>query len=233
MWTSINGKGRCPSTGVKWPGRLLLIFLSAIGLLFAYPAASADVGLMPTPILQNVQVQTETTFDPTTQVYAYQYAVANPASNTGQIWNILVEVTTTIPGAVGVPAFDSSGLTIPIGVNVFTFNEEVAKLQPMALPAGTTVIPFGQRVSVGWDGGLYRAGIASFSSGEPSHNILPGQILSGFELISRGMPTIRKMFVEPKWVLIVEGEATEEEKRTAGEIKRSIVFHTLCLGPSD
>jgi hypothetical protein len=187
---------------------------------------------MPTPILQNVTVQTETTFDLAAQQYTYQYSIANPSSNTGQIWNVLVEVTTTIPRAFGVPAFESSGLTIPTGVSLFTFDEELAKLQPMALPAGTTVIPFGQRVPAGWDGGLYRAGLASFSSGAPSSNIMQGKSLGGFELISRGMPTIRKIQVRPKWVLIVEGEATDDEKRAAGEIKRSIIFHTVCLGPS-
>ncbi|MGH7167289.1 MAG: hypothetical protein ACREII_02030 [Nitrospiraceae bacterium] len=187
---------------------------------------------MPTPSLQGVQVQAGATFDPGSQQYTYGYSVTNPATNTGQIWHITLDVTTQIPRALGSPAFDSSGLTIPIGPGRYTFDRELADLQPLALPAGTTVVPFGQGVATGWDGGLSRSGLASFGSGSKAVRILPGQTLTGFELISRGMPTIRKMQVHPKWVLIVEGEATKEEKIAAGEIERTITFHTFTLGPS-
>src|SRR5437867_9445231 len=76
-----------------------------------------QVGLMPIPTLQGVQVQAEATLDPGTQRYTYRYTVSNPTGNTGQIWNLLVDVTTTLPRASGSTVFDASGLTIPHGRN--------------------------------------------------------------------------------------------------------------------
>jgi hypothetical protein len=157
--------------------------------------------------------------------------VSNPSSNTGQIWNITIDTTTQIPPDQ-TPPFDSSGLTIPRGLNPVTFEELRTRLQPLALPAGTTVVPFGQQVPSGWIGGLGRDGFARFSS--LTDNLLPGQARSGFELIGPGMPTIRKVKIKPLWVHIVEDAETVtlEESIAAGDIERAIILHTFTLGPS-
>ncbi|MGH7259795.1 MAG: hypothetical protein ACREI9_03820 [Nitrospiraceae bacterium] len=190
---------------------------------------------MPIPTLQGVQVQGEVTFDPGTRRYTYRYTVSNPAVNTGQIWHVEVDVTTTIPRAF-TPAFDSSGLTIPKagGVNLFTFDEVLAKRQPLALPAGTTVVPFGQQVPSGWNGGLMRNGFASFSSSGLAVRILPGQTLTGFALIGPGMPTIRKMKVRPFWTYVVPDVHVTDpvEEAAAAQVEEDIIFHTFTLGPS-
>src|SRR5438093_1572368 len=71
---------------------LLLDWMSASVLAsFAF----GQVGLMPIPTLQGVQVQEETTFDPAKQRYIYAYTVNNPTGNTGKIWHLEVDVTTT------------------------------------------------------------------------------------------------------------------------------------------
>ena len=211
---------------------LNLILLSWLGSGICTTSALGQVGLMPIPTLQGVQVQTETTFDLGTQRYTYRYTVSNPASNTGQIWDIQVDVTTQIP-----PAFDSSGLIIPKGggTNLFSFDEVLAKRQPLDLPAGTTVVPFGQQVPTGWDGGLMRNGFAYFfSSSGPTVRILPGQTLSGFALIGPGMPMIRKMEVSPKWTYVVPDVHVTDlvEEAKAAEVEEAIIFHTFTLGPS-
>jgi hypothetical protein len=209
-----------------------LLFFLWLGTQVIHDLAYAQVGLLPTPTLQGVQVQAEAGFDSSTQQYTYAYIVSNPASNTGHIWYITVDLTTTVPRASGVPAFDSSGLTIPIGPGRYSFDRELSRLQPLALPAGTTLVPFGQRVPIGWSGGLSRAGFATFGSGSKTDRIAPGQTLAGFQVISRGMPTIRQMLLHPNWVLKVEGEATKEEQIAGAEVERSIIFHTFTLGPS-
>ncbi|MGH7167720.1 MAG: CARDB domain-containing protein [Nitrospiraceae bacterium] len=231
MWTSI----KCPQETVRHAARRSYCRpLLGLTVWFALSPASAvaDVGLIPTPTLQGVQVQAEAGFDSGTQQYTYAYIVSNPAINTGHIWYITVDLTTTVPRTSGTPAFDSSGLTIPIGPGLYPFDRELADLQPLGLPAGTTVVSFGQSVPPGWSGGLSRAGRASFGSGSKADRIAPGQTLSGFAVISRGMPTIRKMQLDPDWVLLVEGEATKEEEIAAREIERSIIFNTFTLGPS-
>lgn len=212
---------------------LILLACAVWGILPT--SASGQVGLMPIPTLQGVQVEAETTFDLGTQRYTYRYTVSNPAGNTGQIWDIQVDVTTQIPRAF-TPAFDSSGLTIPKGgVGLKPFDQELADFSPLDLPAGTTVVPFGQQVPTGWGGGLMRAGFAYFfSSSGPAVHILPGQTLSGFALIGPGMPMIRKIEVSPKWTYVVpDVHVTDpQEEMAAAQVKESIIFHTFTLGPS-
>src|SRR5206468_1291752 len=140
--------------------------------------------------------------------------------------------TTTLPP--GSPVLDSSGLTIPLGRNLFSFDREIASLQPLALPAGTTLVPFGQQVPTGWNGGLRRNGTASFSTSGPAVHILPGQTLSGFALLGPGMPMIRKMQVHPKWTYVVPDVhvTDDDEEVAAARVKKAIIFHTSTLGPS-
>src|SRR5256885_3916118 len=211
---------------------LLLLLMAWMGAGLLAPSAFSQVGLMPIPTLQGVQVQAETTFDPGTGLYTYRYTVSNPASNTGRIWNILVDMTTTLPP--GSSVLDASGLTIPLGRNLFSFDREIASLQPLALPAGTTLVPFGQEVPTGWNGGLRRDGTASFSTSGPAVHILPGQTLSGFALISPGMPMIRKMRVRPKWTYVVPDVHVTNpvEEAKAAQVKEAITFNTFTLGPS-
>jgi len=211
---------------------LLLLVWMAAGILA--PSAFSQVGLMPIPTLKGVEVQAETTVDPGTLRYTYRYTISNPAGNTGKIWHVEVDVTTTIPRAAGLPVFDSSGLTIPLGRNLFTFDRELASLQPLALPAGTTIVPFGQQAPPGWNGGLMRNGFASFGSSGPEVEVLPGQTLPGFALLGPGMPTIRKMKVRPMWTYVVPDVhvSDPEEEAAAGQVEQNITVHTFTLGPS-
>src|SRR5438093_2005683 len=212
----------------------LLVLLAWIGAGILAPSAFSQVGLMPIPTLQGVQVQAETTFDPGTGLYTYRYTVSNPASNTGRIWNVLVDMTSTLPRGFGSIFFDPEGLTIPLGTNVFPFERQLVNLQPLALPAGTTLVPFGQQVPTGWNGGLRRDGTASFSTSGPDFHILPGQALSGIALLGPGMPMIRNMEVHPKWTYVVPDVHVidPEEEAAAGQVKQNITFHTFTLGPS-
>ncbi|MGH2359253.1 MAG: hypothetical protein ACRDGM_01755 [bacterium] len=228
------GKARVLADRV-WCRKSLVILLTWVGAGLIVASAFAHVGLMPVPTLQGVQVQAETSFDASMQVYAYTYAVSNPATNTGQIWRITVDVTTQIPPAFGVPAFDSSGLTIPRGAAGFKpFDLELESIKPLSIPAGTSVLPFGQRVPTGWAGGLEPEGFAVFFSRTGTPNITPGSSLGGFQLISRGMPTIHTIHVIPKWLLVLDSEEqlTPEIEQAADQISQSIIFRTFTLGPS-
>src|SRR5213593_871906 len=207
----------------------LLMFLAWTGSAFS-SSALGQVGLMPIPTLQGVQVSAETTLDVGTELYTYGYTVSNPASNTGQIWNIQVDVTSNSS-----LFFNTSALTIPKGgVGLKPFFQEVADLSPLALPPNLTLVPFGQQVPTGWNGGLMRNGLAYFTSGEPAVRILPGQTLSGFALVSPGMPTIRKIKVNPKWTYVVpEVHVTDDDEEiAAAQVKKAIIFSTFTLGPS-
>lgn len=229
MWTLIDFRQMLGCHLVCHTIRLFL--LTGIGSGLVSAAAWGDVGLLPTPTLQGVQVQAEASFDLGTQRYTYSYTVSNPSTNTGQIWNIRIDVTQPLAGS---QLFDTSGLTIPHGGNNFPFDEELAELRPLTVPAGTTVIAFGQRVPSGWNGGLYHDGLAGFNSSVSSVEILPGQTRTGFELISPGLPTIRKAQLHPFWTLLVDNfeNVTPEQEMAAREVERSIISHTFTIGPS-
>src|SRR2546427_863532 len=231
---SISSNRRSTNRAASARTLRLLVLLAWMGAGILAPSAFSQVGLMPIPTLQGVQVQAETTFDPGTGLYTYGYTVSNPTGNTGRIWNVLVDMTTSLPRGFGSIFFDPQGLTIPLGKNLFPFDRELASLQPLALPAGTTLVPFGQEVPTGWNGGLRRDGTASFSSSGPTVRIPPGQTLSGFALIGPGMPTIRKMKVRPFWTFVVpdlEGVDIKEQI-AAAKVEQTITFHTFTLGPS-
>src|SRR5881296_2979663 len=190
---------------------------------------------MPIPTFKAAEVHAEASFDPGTQRYTYRYTVSNPASNTGEIWDIQLDVTTHVSPSYRSPAFNSSGLTIQKGgVGQEPFDKEVADLSPLALPAGMTIVAFGQQAPRGWNGGLMRNGFAYFFSGEPADHILPGQTLSGFALLSPGMPTIRKMEVHPKWTYVVKDlEVVDADELVAAtKVEENLTVHTSTLGPS-
>lgn len=222
-------------TGAKKSRMTRQLGMVCLLMLVSSALSSSDavqLGSMPVPVLNNATVQANATFDLGTQRYTYTYTVSNPATNTGEIYYFSLDLTTQIPPSF-TPAFDASGLTIPVGDSGFKpFDQKLADMQPLLLPAGKHLIPFGQRVPSRWTGGLRRDGFASFGSRARPDRIKPGVTLGGFELISGGMPTIRKMEVEPFWIFTSPGDATPEEEQAAIAIEKSIVFHTLTLGPS-
>lgn len=212
---------------------ICLFLLVGVGTGIIFTQAFGQLGELPIPIIQNVNVQAEVIFDPVTQRYTYTYTVSSPGVNTGEIWHLGLDMTTNIRPTSGIPAFDPTGLTIPVGASgLKPFDQVLADRQPMLLTVGTSVIPFGQRVPAGWTGGLRRDGFGSFYSDARIYRITPGSSLGGFELISGGLPSIRKMEVEPFWIFVSEGDATPEDEQAAIEIEKSIIFHTKTIGPT-
>src|SRR5437867_12110585 len=92
-------------------------WLTVLVLVTWLPTAPGfgQVGLMPIPTFKAAEVHAEASFDPGTQRYTYRYTVSNPASNTGEIWDIQLDVTTHVSPSSRSPAFNSSGLTIQKG----------------------------------------------------------------------------------------------------------------------
>lgn len=200
--------------------RKLWIFNSLImvGLLMRF-AIAQQVGLMPVPIFTEAKVESQVAYDSSTGLYTYWYIITNPATNTGEIRHI--DIDTTRPA--NSVTLSSEGLTIPLARKTKTFDELLAMTNNLTL----SLIPVGMRVPYGWTGGL-----AEF--GSVTDRIMPGEIQSGFEIISRGLPTIREIKLVPRWVLLVESEetVTPEEKQLAKQIKASLPFRTKTLGPT-
>lgn len=212
---------------------IFLIAIQALGLYFAKPARA--VGTMPVPTLKNVEIHTNATYDANTKYYSYHYRVANPATNTGGIWALRIDIRTE--PAASKPRFPSEGLIIPHGFSSESFDEALASFASvgLGLEPGMTIIPIGQQVPQGWGGGFGRNGYADFSAGNDVSTILPGQSLAGFVLISPGLPTIREVQAEPWWIFTVEDaeSVTDEEFEEAARIERDLPWKTFSLGPGD
>ncbi len=211
--------------------------IALLGLLAV--SANAQVGSIPTPVLKNVRMSADVAVDPAGG-YTYSYAIANPAGNTGEITQFMIDVTVG-PSGNGM-AGKTAGLTIPMGTRRFDFTERLARLQELnakvSNPGGAhvaTIVPFGQNVPSGWNGGLGNGGYAGFSVKGGSKGILPGSSLAGFELRSFGVPRIRKVNLIPFWMHVVENHenVTPEQSQAAGQIEQDIVFRTLTLGASE
>lgn len=204
------------------------IFLAVIAFKAGLVLA---VGQMPVPTLNNVSVRATASFDPTAIRYSYNYTVQNPGSNTGEIWNIKIDIRQNPRVSGGLPA---SGLTIPFGTAVIPFFDMLRDREPLDLPPGVSLVPIGQQAPPGWHGGFGKDGYARFSAGSGGTKILPGNTMSGFTMISRGVPTIREIQLIPDWVLIVEDHdaVTDEQLEQAAIVEKNLPLTLYTLGPS-
>src|SRR3989338_1341734 len=203
----------------------IIALLIIIGLT---PHISGGGGpLIPPPVFTSAGIQSSVAYESTTGLYTYSYTITNPSTNTGEIWSIDIDITKP-PDSV---YLSSEGLTIPYGVRVRTFDELAARRDKPMVPVGILVPS-----SVEWGGSLTNSGTAGFSTGAGSgpggSHINPGETKGGFELISRGLPTIRQIEIEPWWIMVEEGPASEEGADIARSIEESLIFHTKTLGPT-
>lgn len=198
--------------------KLMIILVFSMVLGIGKPVWSQDTGRIPVPVFTEAGVQAGVTYDSTTGLYTYAYAITNPATNTGEIWDIDVDIRLPRGGK----SLSSEGLRID---NTLTFDEDLAIFKGDFVP----MVPVGIRVHSGWSGGVEARGVAGFCCGT---KIIPGETKGGFELISRGIPTIRDIEIEPWWIFMEEGSASEEGAKIAREIEESLKVTKKTIGPT-
>src|SRR5262245_43663319 len=131
------------------------VALILLGLMAWFPApATAQSGLLPIPILTNVQVDATVWFDWASGRYRYAYTVKNPVSNTGVIDSIQVDIASPTTIHQG-----EDELVIPFGIQTFTFKEmlRIGLLDPLWM------VPVGIEVPSGWHGSIGARGFAAFN----------------------------------------------------------------------
>jgi len=191
-------------------------------------ARAQQAGLMPVPVFRDVQVQSQTTFDAGRQLYTYSYTVTNPASNSGNLRSIHVDITRAADSV----QFSGQGLTVPVGPRSFSYDEFVSRfLAPLNPPP---MVAVGIQVPSGWTGGIGARGFALFGALQVKNVLAPGQKMSGLALISPGLPTVRQMECIPHWVFVVEDhdKVTPEEEKRARAVEDSLNSKVATLGPS-
>lgn len=158
------------------------------------------VGLIPEPTLNNVTVKSVAVFDNASSQYYYDYEIVNPANNTGEIWNLQLDIRYEFRNLQGLQL---GNLFIPYGNNnTIPFIDFLNLRSPLNLPPGTSVVPIGQIAPTGWNGGFGRDGFLRFSTSSNGLHILPGTSMPGFRVISYRVPTIRTIRVVPNWALV-------------------------------
>jgi len=210
--------------------KTLFKMLLAIIACFAHPALA--VGLLPVPVLKDVQIRAEVRLDATRGWYYYAYVVSNPAQNTGQITRIEIDIQNPYGNRLS-----TDGLTISMGGNPYSYQGEYEEMKANPywgrhLPL---FVPVGLKVPPRWHGGLKVTGVVKmYPAGGHDVAIKPGSSLSGFELTSYGLPAIRDVWFKPEWVFMVADHdaVTQADKEAAGQIEQNIKYQTVTLGPS-
>ena len=180
-----------------------LVILNFVLLFIGIPSAlrAQSDGALPIPVFTDVTIDATVSHDAPTERYTYGYSISNPATNTGRIYLISIDVSA--PPSI---TYSDLDFNIPYGVSTLTFSTALADLE--GLKGVVPVIPFGQAVPDGWSGGLGARGIAMFgasnsgsSTGEADF-VVPGETQSGFALITHGVPTFRKVVFVPDWIYV-------------------------------
>lgn len=206
-----------------------LVLAALLCLPVVGTAALPQVGLVPTPILQNVGVATTVTFVPDEICFHYKYTFTNPASNTGSIESILVDLSA--PNRYFQPPIGNIALSVPRPNPSAFYNPNFSL--PLNVNHIGRFIAFGIAVPNGWFGSATADGFGGFAAKSTTVEIGPGQSVGGFEIQSPHPPTLKDMEIDPDWVLDVNGEATPQQEVLAGQIEGLIQYHTTVVAPSN
>jgi hypothetical protein len=161
---------------------LAIIIFNSIFLTFAIAQQQQY------PNLWNIQIHSSISYNKYEQMYYYTYSMANNPSNIGSIAEIEIDISRKS----GTLDIDTSGLRFKNdGYTEEDFRLSFPHLKGRIIPVGFLKTPVGD-----WTGGLSNALTASFGGIGTSH-VQPGGSVSGFEMMSKGLPSIRQCIVSP------------------------------------
>lgn len=188
-------------------------------------------GLLPVPDISGTTVTAEVVSIPSSQ-YEYRYTIDIPATATGNVWLVEVDVSAEERGPIV-----GSERRYPIrdGVVRDSMRADANKLAPFYGEKGSEVIVVNQIGPSGWNGGLTRQGFVQFAAGNSAFAVQPGTSASGFILQSERPPTIRRVDVTPDWVLLVDDHdlVTDQEIADGAAVTASLALSEFSLGPLD
>lgn len=192
--------------------------------------AALGNSLLPPPVFTSATITSTVAYENSSGLYRYQYSINNPSSNTGEIWKLRIDISTN----TNTRYIPSSGLYIPIGSQNIPFWTFIEMLNSTKSFLQKDMIPIGQAMPAGWNGGIEMNGYAVFSSSDMAPNVAPGSTLGGFELQSYGVPTIREAQFVPLWMYVTDNHDTDTDEDIAagGAIESSLIFLAQTIGPS-
>jgi hypothetical protein len=207
----------------KMVKKIMLMAGLLLGIGLTTVVFGQDTGLVPVPVFSSVGVKADIGYDPVTGLYTYDYAISNPATNTGEIWEFDVDITQPKYGST----LSSDGLILSYTIKTQSFKNALSKMKKPA-----SMVPVGINVPSGWSGDITYRGTAGCYSGENSTNLAPGETKGGFQFISRGLPTIRSIEIQPWWIMIEDDSASDEGRTIAAATTKSLKYTTKTIGPT-
>ena len=189
------------------------------------------------PIFTSIQVITTATFDLATGLYTYQYTLTNPATNTGEVFYIVIDIgipasTLTLP-STGLQ-FDDGGRID--GSRIFTsFDDELKDWNDHPLRARqpkVQVVPVGTVIPEG--GGNSYSGLTAYNAvvWHIDPPLIQGTSLGPFQVFSPGLPTIRSFETAPYYEPTVESEDDAVAVAEVMEVATSLTLTGKTIGPT-
>jgi|SRR3989338_3868527 len=191
----------------------IILFFSFIIILPAIIYAETYWG-GELPNISNTQLRAEVTFDG--NVYTYNYTIISGHTNTGQIWSFDIDITQPQGGV----ELNGEGLVNGPGYLKHT------SAQVLSEPTTPKMIPVGLWSLPDWNSGLDVFGQAGWGGAI----LQPGQSLSGFQIISRGIPGLRDFRIDAR--LIPPSEESDITNEQIQTVEDKVAFKGKTLGPT-
>ena len=140
------------------------------------------------PTLRSVQVFGEVTIDQTSHTYNYNYTISNGVSSAGSIMKFEIDIRRS----VNTQELDTVGLRFKNQFVEGYFRDDYATLVGLIVPVG-----FPNSPGI-WMGGL-TTDLTAIFWGDSRLLVGPNQRLSGFTMMSKGLPSIRWFKCSPRF----------------------------------
>lgn len=196
-------------------------FLSVFVLIAS--CSSTHAATVPTP-LKAVALSATVGSNDRNGLFTYRYRVTNPGINDGAIRSLTVELTRT-PGDL---TLNREGLTNGAGYMTFGSADTFARVP--TVPVGITG-PDGWLLSLSVGGRPTSRSFARWGSPDALLNVAPGRNQDGYQLVSYGLPGIRKAEIQRAIDFDSLPDEYYDDPDLAIALQENLVFHTKTVGP--
>lgn len=189
----------------------IVMFLSAIIYAETYWGGES-------PNISNTKLKAQVEFADNT--YTFTYTISSENTNTGKIWIFAIDIKKPEGGI----DLSEEGL-----VNGPGYLEHTSA-QVLSESTTPKMIPVGLFSPSNWNSGLGILGQVTWGSNDDEYMIFPGYSLSGFQITSRGLPSLRDFIIRP--ALTPPSENSNITTEQIKEVKNKVAFKGKTLGPT-
>ena len=192
---------------------------------------SSNAQALQYPTLRAVDVHASIAYDGHSQSFYYSYSLRNDPANTGRIEEFKIDISRK-PGTLNL---DTVGLRFENdGFIEASFRRHFPLLKGKITPVGLLASP-GHSYGFTWTGEFSDDLTAGW--GADSAMVEPGQSLSGFEMMSKGLPGFRECMVSPFFDVDSLFPDLDDPDRTLSiaqmdSIREAVKFHGWTVGPT-